>query len=545
MFENNRTVDFVIAVLLVAIGSILSSQLASGLPWIGIDDAAITRSYAENIANGAGYVYNVGGERVEGSTALLWVIILTVAYWITPTPEVIIIALGAIFALLSVFLTLRLTDRLCAWLNLERGPAIIMMTILLLASPGYFMWTVWSMMELALWSMVLISLVYLLCRATEGEGSVQQGWIIIGLAALMPMIRPEGIAVSVGLLGLACILSFANWRFLVGAIAASVAVFIAITTFRLSYFGQAFPNTFYAKVSSDRVQDLKDGAKYLIDFINGRPFAEILVIVWLSAAIWAVINLRNRLPGAKAMTIIAAAVFGMLSIYAVLGGDHFALWRFYQPAVPLLPIAIALLFAFGFRALMAPKVAGATALGVGVFGVGVIVIGMMHYYQSRFFVVREYTLVSRGVDFGEYLNTVTPNPSIGTGPAGGIALAYDGEILDLLGLNWTVMAHANPIKVGMRNHASFDKDTFWEHSPDVLTIFNRFCDEGGGLRLWAANDDAFDNLFSDTRFREAYAPVAFRDAEECWPGFAKPEWLAQVDPSKLTQFDWADVIFEQ
>ena len=34
-------------------------------PEIGFDDANITQAYAKHIAQGHGYVYNVGGERVE------------------------------------------------------------------------------------------------------------------------------------------------------------------------------------------------------------------------------------------------------------------------------------------------------------------------------------------------------------------------------------------------------------------------------------------------------------------------------------------------
>ena len=89
--------------------------------------------------------------------------------------------------------------------------------------------------------------------------------------------------------------------------------------------------------------------------------------------------------------------------------------------------------------------------------VGIVFIGWGQYYQSRFDIRKEYALVEQGLDFGNFLNEVEPRPSIGVGPAGGIALSYDGYIYDLLGLNWVEMAHANPVKTGMRNHASLTK----------------------------------------------------------------------------------------
>ena len=111
-----------------------------------------------------------------------------------------------------------------------------------------------------------------------------------------------------------------------------------------------------------------------------------------------------------------------------------------------------------------------------------------------------------------------------------------------LGLNWTEMAHANPVKVGMRNHASFDKATFWEHRPEVLATFNRPCTGGGTQAFWATNDDAFDGLFEDQRFREEYVPVLFHSGAECWPGFAVPEWLDEVaSEDSLETLTWSDV----
>ena len=44
-------------------------------PTIGIDDANIFFTYAENLVAGHGLVYNAGGEKVEGFTSLLWVFI--------------------------------------------------------------------------------------------------------------------------------------------------------------------------------------------------------------------------------------------------------------------------------------------------------------------------------------------------------------------------------------------------------------------------------------------------------------------------------------
>ena len=41
----------------------------------GTDDANIYLVYMRNLANGHGFVYNIGGERVEGCSSFLWTLI--------------------------------------------------------------------------------------------------------------------------------------------------------------------------------------------------------------------------------------------------------------------------------------------------------------------------------------------------------------------------------------------------------------------------------------------------------------------------------------
>lgn len=534
--------DIGLAFLISMLGAAIAWGLANGLPVIGIDDAAITRSYAENVANGHGYVYNIGGERVEGSTTLLWVLILTGLYALTGTPEFLIIAATFALTVLAVFCSLRLTRALCDWLEIDEVVPVLVLSVLLVASPGYFMWSVWTMMELALWSAFALASLLLLARSVELELS-RAGYFALGLVAFcLPMIRPEGIALVLGLLSLAVMLRPSIWRSSLVAAAIAVAVFVAITAFRINYFGQPFPNTFYAKVSSDRLQDLADGTKYMISFLLGGAFVEVFVAAWFVAVGWALATFSNRIAGNRALVLAGVFVAGFLIVYAVLGGDHFALWRFYQPIAPLLPVALALGLGGMAQHFLGASSGRRAALAIPAvcFALGAFAIGWLQYYQARFFVQSEFRLVERGVAFGEYLSAAEPAPKIGVGPAGGIALGYRGEILDLLGLNWTVMAHANPLKVGMRNHASFHKPTFWTNSPDVVATFNWDC-SAQTRQSWPRLGTEFEGLFMDADFRQRYRPVLFRSGSSCWPGFAKPSWLDEASIDGMTALDWSEV----
>ena len=71
----------------------------NGKPLIGIDDANIAFIYMRNLAHGHGFVYNAGGEHVEGVTCLLWTLFGSLFFIVTSAPE-------KVFLLFLFFLSL-------------------------------------------------------------------------------------------------------------------------------------------------------------------------------------------------------------------------------------------------------------------------------------------------------------------------------------------------------------------------------------------------------------------------------------------------------
>ena len=74
-------------IFLVCLGGLLALSRTSlhliGTENIGVDDANIFFVYAKNLAEGHGFVYNAGGERVEGYSSMLWTLILAGVFSIT------------------------------------------------------------------------------------------------------------------------------------------------------------------------------------------------------------------------------------------------------------------------------------------------------------------------------------------------------------------------------------------------------------------------------------------------------------------------------
>jgi hypothetical protein len=526
-----------LALVVTMMGIGTAKFLVPQIPPTGIDDAAITLSYAQNIAAGEGFVYNVGGERVEGATSFLWTLILSVLFLFQGEPYGAALAVTGAMTFLAVWSAFGIARVAATAAEVPQGATICLVGLGLVGMPGFFMWSTWSLMEVGLWSALLLLLAYglsttLACGGTYGG----RGYGVILAATLLPLVRPEGIAITGGLLGVAALLAGrSRWRGFAMAAGASLASFAALLAFRLVYFGQPWPNTFYAKVSADRLQTIGDGSKYVLSLTLELPYAELFLGSW---AVLAVVALLVRWRSGRPLLAPAALIFGLMGTYAALGGDHFVLWRFLQPVAPLFPIPVAIAVCALWRFWRASEgVSIAAGVSLAAVGTGAALLpGWMHYYQSRFDIVKEFAIAERGLAFGRALDTVMPRPKIGVGPAGGVAIGYNGEILDLLGLNWTEMAHANPVKVGTRNLASFEPDVFWRHRPEIVAEFKRACRDGG-FTLWS-EADYYKGLYWTERFQAEYRPALFRRDGECWPVFAREDWLSRVRIGGLEEVDW-------
>lgn len=538
---RTELIDILISIVIALVMAGLSWWLAGAPGTNGIDDAAITRSYADNIAHGHGFVYNIGGERVEGATSLLWVMLLAVPYLFDDNPEIPILVISALLTIFSIFLALRIVRRIA-------GPdgtlGVAATAVAFLGLPAFFVWSIWSMMEIALWSALIMLLLNSLSALVEEPGpSGPWNWPLLVAAVALPLTRPEGVAVSAGLILLAGVLRPIAWKTTAMALAATIGSFGLLTVGRLAYFGVPFPNTYYAKVSSDRIQNFVDGTKYFASFIFGMPFAELLLLSWLVYAGANIIGLlrRDTTPARRSGLLAAATVLGMFFVYIGLGGDHFALWRFYQPVMPIitLPIIIGALHVYRANGWPGKRVLLTFFLVACLVWLG---LSNLFYHQARFGMLREFALSARGERFGTFMNRFDPTPSLGVSAAGGIALTYNGELRDLMGLNWFEMAHANPIKIGMRNHASFDVETFWKHPPDLLPQFDKTdCHRNDWTLTGSEKSHGIPQLFVQPRFQETFTPILLEKEDICVNAFASNSWLSLIEDNAITIIGWDNV----
>jgi hypothetical protein len=284
------------AAVVAVVGSFLALA-ALGFPLIGVDDANIIFVYARNFLHGAGFVYTPGFERVEGFTSLLWTLVSALIQALSDgRHELVTLAVSLLLTGVTVWCVLRTV------FEVTRSPgARAAAALFLLGQASFFAWSFATLMDLALWATLLaLGVRAVLAPGLEVE---RRGLRLALVIALMLLTRPEALLVGPALVALAAFQAFQAFqggvaipriaRGLALPVVAFALVGAGLTAFRWSYFGYPLPNTYYAKVSGDRLYNLIEGAKYVGRYFRAFP-PRLLILVPLVYALLDVLRPRAR-----------------------------------------------------------------------------------------------------------------------------------------------------------------------------------------------------------------------------------------------------------
>ena len=172
------------AVAALAAAVVLFSLLMSVAWEFVTDDAYISLRYARNFARGFGPVWNPGGDVVEGFSNPLYVYAEALVYWLGGNGVVFARAAGVLSGL-----GLIVTIWWAGHVVLGRFAASVA-AVLVAASPGLAYWTVGGLETLP---MALVITAAALILARPGGGSALGAGVLL---ALLPWIRPEGLAIA-------------------------------------------------------------------------------------------------------------------------------------------------------------------------------------------------------------------------------------------------------------------------------------------------------------------------------------------------------------
>lgn len=215
--------------------------------WI-IDDAGISFAYARNLAAGAGLVSQPGKPPVEGFSNPLWTLLFVPGFWLSAeVPVVLAKVLGHLFAFGTFVFGFRTVVRTTG----SPLMGLLAMTFLAL-NTSFVVWAV-SGLENALYAFEVAGLTYfglLTLERLSPRIAVAAGLF----AAAAALTRPEGFAFALIWPGAVVLLGLRDRRLPAGLARSCVAYlvaaalpFIAYKAIAYGYFGDLFPNTYYAK----------------------------------------------------------------------------------------------------------------------------------------------------------------------------------------------------------------------------------------------------------------------------------------------------------
>jgi hypothetical protein len=311
----------------VLIGIVQAVRLA----WTS-DDAYISFRYAGNLIAGNGLVFNAG-ERVEGYSNFLWTLWCAAGLRLGVRPESWAGAWGVVCYAISIALLGGIAWRHHEMAERHHAAAVRFVPLAALFAAFHRDWSIYATggLETSMFTMLLLAGYALLAGPPPGTARLALGGAVFGLVALS---RPDGLLFG-GLAGLFLLVEHRGLRRGTLAFALALAAVVApYAAWKLSYYGDLRPNTYYAK-SAARAW-YRQGAHYLLLYF--RKYAVLLAALPLAA--WV---LRDRDPDPtgrrRSVALAALLAFGGTGYVMHVGGD-FMFARFLIPVAPFYLVLI-------------------------------------------------------------------------------------------------------------------------------------------------------------------------------------------------------------
>lgn len=477
--DNSETMRNLIVVLGIVAAAIVFIVNARNL-WFTQDDAYISYRYARNALDGHGLVFNTG-ERVEGYTNFLWVIWLIfcglLGIGFDPAAKALGIASGLGMIILASILARR------AWGAVyERGGhwAGFAGAMIVGVNGSMAYWAV-SGLETAFFGFLLTLSVWLWIRESP---------LTPVAFALATMTRPEGGLVWLLLTGCEYV-NTRNLRRTLMLFGMTALLLAPFGVFKLAYYGDLFPNPFYAKTGL-AWEYVQSGLEYAWQFLQrytvyGAALLSIVIALW-------------KLPGRIKRV---AVVFLIYSGYiVVIGGDVLRPDRFFVPLLPLMAAAI--------MGGMAWLPAYSRKLPFPYVGAAVFVAALLTFSITR---PREILTSTRNLELGliqkmttiaDYLRRVDDRPfTLAVSTIGKVAYDLPGRrVIDMLGLtDSTIARHPETIpgNTSTWRERNFNATYVLEQDPDWI-LFST------GHKPSAPAERA---LILHSKFRNNYYTVVF------------------------------------
>jgi hypothetical protein len=276
------------------------------------DDAMISMRYAKNLASGYGLVWNPGGERVEGYTNPLWVLYMTIFHLI-PIPQskicVFIQISAALFLMVNLFFIKKIADQLSG------NSSVVSLSAVLLTA-FYLPLNNWSLqgMEVSILTLIVSVSIWKAHKCITSHRFPHWLYVLLGASTLIR------IDMAIPLLATLVFLFIADppnrIKHLVLGLSALIGFLGAQTLFRLWYYGDVLPNTYYLKATGyPLIPRMLRGAYVILTFIYYlNPVSFLLP--------FALLLFRRDKP----VLFLLWVFLGQIAYSIYVGGDAWEVW---------------------------------------------------------------------------------------------------------------------------------------------------------------------------------------------------------------------------
>jgi len=457
------------------------------------DDAFISFRYAKHLVEGKGLVFNEG-ERVEGYTNFLWTLLMAAGHMLGFQMPLLAQSISILCAALLV-IAVGIFSRSC--FRDRSLPYCSYIAPTLLAANPLFWEHMRSGLETVFFALLTFLSVATWCRRGKRGVSAYLTGFLLGLAYLT---RPEA-----GLWAAGFIAVDTSWALikkqklsdLAPTVAKYVGVFASIVlvhiAWRVSYYGDWLPNTFYAK----SVSNWAWGVNHTYSFLLATGF-----LPTIAAGVGPVVIRKKWAVGMSA--IICTVIIYNLRM----GGDFIFTGRFLIPLLPMTYIMIQELARSAFSTF-------GNKAHAGRLGKGLILLcpaGLLVFFLAG--AVREWGVAqiwayecrqseAFNVWAGKCIRQHTdPTETIAVVSAGRIPYYAERRTIDMLGLNDRHIARYGIIdKSCYVGHQRTDIDYILDRRPEVILVPNK----RQASRFAAAEY----HMHQNPRFPDLYRRISF------------------------------------
>jgi hypothetical protein len=407
------------------------------------DDAMISMRYARNLANGHGLVWNPGGERVEGYTNPLWVVFMA-AFHLFPIPaskmSLFIQASGALYLIANLIFVKKIARLLSgSWL-------VALLAVILTAF--YTPLNNWGLqgMEVSALTLIVSASLWITLQSLQSGRFTPWLYVLLGVSTL---VRVDMAVLYLAILVFLLLVDPSHRRQnLVWGLGLFIVFLLGQTLFRLGYYGDILPNTYYLKMEGyPLVRRIARGLYVLFRFV--------LSFNWLLFLLPFTILFFRR---DQAILLMFLVFLSQLAYSVYVGGDA---WehrgganRYFAMVMPIFFI----LFVYAADLLRKAVLAKANFPGVRLerltsFGLVVFVLASMLNMNllidsrslERWALLRQPIFIEGNKEYVQIalaLEKITaPQASVAVVSAGAIPYFSNRNAIDLLGKNDIKIAH--------------------------------------------------------------------------------------------------------